>query len=133
MRKVIFAAMLVAAGPATGQSITGNELLRACEAQDLGILDGFCTGYILGAWEGMSWGTFAVFHIIGAGPAEGGTEAANDFMETILQACPHADVENSQLVDVVTRHLVAHPEIRQQSARSLIHVALMEAFPCPGE
>jgi hypothetical protein len=36
----------------------------------------------------------------------------------------------NQLIDVIKQWLQTHPEIRQNSASSLVIMALMEKFPC---
>ena len=43
---------------------------------------------------------------------------------------PAQGIPNGQLVRIVTKHLRNSPEKLHESARSLVYVALAEAFPC---
>jgi hypothetical protein len=132
MRTILVWALAWAASPAFGQTITGNDVLSACEANDTGIKKGFCIGYIVGLWEGIHWGTFVAFRSVG-GFEEGGAAEANDFASMLLGSCVPEHVENSQITDVVIHYLRDNPTSRHESARGLMERAMAEAFPCPPE
>ena len=111
---------------AFAQTISGNDLLSACEtAADA--QQGFCVGYIIGANEGLRLGAATAYIFVEAAPT---TEEINNASDLILGWCALSEVENGQLKDVVVGYLQNHPEIRHESARSLIRSALVEAFPC---
>lgn len=124
--------LALGASPAFGQTISGNDVLGACEVSDGGIKEGFCIGYIVGLWEGIHWGTFVAFRSVG-GFDQGGTAEANDFSNMLLGSCVPEHVENSQTRDVVIRYLRDNPTTRHESARGLMERAMAEAFPCPPE
>jgi Rap1a immunity proteins len=121
------ALVLLLSGPASAQTVDGNSLLEACNAPLEQGLAGFCIGYILGSWEGMNWGGFKVWK---SAKPEASTDELNSFIQFSLDVCAPAEVQNSQIKDVVTKYLVDHPEVRHEGARGLINVALTSAFPC---
>ena len=47
--------LLVSSSRVDAQNITGNDLLAACESEELAQA-GFCVGYIVGVIEGTRWG-----------------------------------------------------------------------------
>lgn len=129
MRMILAWALAWAASPAFCQTITGNDVLSACEAKDAGVQEGFCIGYIVGLWEGINWGTFVAFRSVG-GFEKGGAAEANQFASMLLGACVPAEGENSQIKDVLIRYLRDNPTTRHESARSLMEQAMAQAFPC---
>lgn len=129
-RTILAVVLATAASPAMTQTITGNDVLSACEAADGGIREGFCTGYIVGLWEGIHWGTFVAFRSVG-GFEQGGAAEANAFASMLLGSCVPQEVENSQIRDVLVSYLRESPTIRHESARGLMERAMAEAFPCP--
>lgn len=129
MRTILALALAMAASPATSQTISGNDVLSACEVADGGIKEGFCIGYIVGLWEGIHWGTFVAFRSAG-GFEQGGAAEANGFANMLLGSCAPKEVENSQIKDVLVRYLWENPTTRHESARGLMERAMAEAFPC---
>lgn len=121
------------ASPALGQTITGNDVLSACEAADGGVREGFCVGYIVGLWEGIHWGTFVAFRTAGGFEDGQGAAEANEFASKLLGSCVPPEVENSQIRDVLIRYLGENPTVRHASARGIMERAMAEAFPCPLE
>ena len=114
----------ILAAPTLAQTTEGNDLLRAC--QDAGqAQQGFCIGWVIGAIEGIRFGV-AYPMMMGASSAD----EINDMSNSLLMNCLPDNVENSQYVDVVVRHLERHPEKRHHPARFLALEALQEAFPC---
>ena len=132
MRTILALALTWASSPAMSQTITGNEVLSACEATTRGSRRVFCIGYIVGLWEGIHWGTFVAFRSVG-GFEQGGAAEANDFASMLLGSCVPEHVENSQITDVVIRYLRDNPTTRHESVRGLMQQAMAEAFPCPPE
>ena len=56
----------------------------------------------------------------------------NEFANSIFGHCVPSEASNQQLRDIAVKYLAAHPENRHESARFLIWLALVEAFPCSG-
>jgi hypothetical protein len=125
-------ALFLAASPVSGQTITGNDVLSACEANDAGVQKGFCIGYIVGLWEGINWGAFVAFRSVG-GFEQGGAAEANQFASMLLGSCVPVQGENSQIKDVMIRYLQDNPATRHESARGLMERAMAKAFPCTSE
>jgi hypothetical protein len=94
--------------PASAFGETGNVLLNQCGTgpfQDMAATfnNGVCGGYI---------------------------EASEDIFENAGVVCPPAHVSNEQLVDIVIKHLLNHPETREIGASYIVLAALKDAFPC---
>lgn len=115
-------------GTASAQTITGNELHEACSTGGVAT-EMFCTGYTIGAWEGMVFSLVMVLMQDDAMTAAEASEVA--FIS--LEACPPDGVSNLQVRDVVAQSLQNHPERRHFTARILILLAMRDAFPCPIE
>jgi Ssp1 endopeptidase immunity protein Rap1a len=93
-------------GAAKAHVVSGNELWDNC--QDSTKLP-FCYGYILGAAQ-----SYSVAHPIKSQPF----------------FCLSPEVQNQQVLDVVTSYLHDHPENRQWPGPTLVIFALGEKFPC---
>ncbi|WP_065335393.1 Rap1a/Tai family immunity protein [Tritonibacter mobilis] len=120
----LFSGTLVSAG-----SISGNDLLEGCEADNpIGVERGFCLGFIMGAVDGLKWGALRGIQLVK--PDEFDSESYNAITDLALQTCPPDGVENGQIVDIVVQYLAANPQARHNSARALIQLALSESFPC---
>jgi hypothetical protein len=87
------------------KTYSGNELLRDCTGDSYS----YCLGYISGLVDGSS------------------VEAAFRKCKPLF-AIP-SGAELGQLVDVVTKYLKEHPEVRDQRADALALAALKAAFP----
>lgn len=119
---------------AWGESPTGNDLKRWCDAKDsnLGLL---CVVYLQGLVDGAQAGTAnTIMHLIPRSPPAFGNAmadmiAAGGIWET-QGICMEAAVTQGQIVDVVSMYLSNHPEKRHRPALSLFSEALEEAFPC---
>ncbi len=108
--------------PASTQEFTGNVLHEEClkptqKAQN------FCYGFIIGAIDGLTYGTGLGLAAAKSDP--GGGEAAR-----FLFFCTPKGMTNGQQFDVVTNFLDQNPQLRHQSAVDLIQTAMRDAFPC---
>lgn len=83
--------------------ISGNELLRRCDAKDSRMFQGYCVGYVAGASSALDNSVF----------------------------CIPTSATTGQTRNLVVDWLKAHPEYRDRDATALIGVALYEAWPCP--
>jgi len=93
-------------GPADANVVSGNELWDNC--QDSNKLQ-FCYGYILGATQ---------------------TYSITSPMKSQPFFCISPEVQNQQVLDIVTTYLREHPENRQWPGPTLVIFALGEKFPC---
>jgi len=100
---------LVIGGAKAKDFVSGNELWDNC--QDSNRLK-FCYGYILGAAE-----TYRVTRPMKSQPF----------------FCMSPEVQNQQVLDIVTSYLREHPEKRQWPGPTLVIFALGEKFPCNKE
>ena len=120
----LFSGTLASAG-----SVSGNDLLDACESDSpAGVEHGFCLGFILGAVDGLKWGALRGIQL--ASPDEFDSESYNAVTDLALQTCTPEGVESGQVVDIVVQYLAANPQARHHSSRALIQLALSESFPC---
>lgn len=126
-RLLAVAALVLASGPCPAQQIDGNELLESCEGSDP-VTQGFCLGYIIGAIENQHWGTLVTLKRLGGTPDS--IERTNDLIGNLLAYCVPPNASNKQLRDVASDYLIRNPQIRHESARTLLWYALIEAFPC---
>jgi hypothetical protein len=86
--------------------MTGNDLLRHCQASDTANWErGLCDGYI-----------GATVDVLGVLPG--------------AKICISSEADYGQLVDITIKYLKNHPETRHELASGLIAVALRQAFPC---
>lgn len=124
-------AMLVTLAPlgslAQSTVLTGNQLFSTCNVDKETPLYAFCTGYVIGYVEGRNWGTFtAVNGLVGTE----NTAEANELGNRLVGHCIPEDADYQQLIDVAVSYMRRHPESRHESARSLIWLSFVEAFPC---
>ena len=90
----------------TGYFIDGNELKRICDQGSPN-----CTSYILGVFDTITF-----------------------FVETKRDKayiCTPAEIDGSQLRDIVKRYLADNPESRHLFASVHVYAALAKAYPCP--
>lgn len=110
---LVFAAGLLSPACAFSQEImgfaSGNELFEECNRGGVG--SDYCYGYIQGAHDGAVSTVRALN--IEHGPF-----------------CLPREAKKTQIVDVVTNYLRAHPEQRHYAAADLVTSALITAFPC---
>lgn len=116
----------LSANKAEAQQISGNSLYEACRS-DNSVMGGFCIGYIIGVIEGRSFGAFQVLERLD--PSES-TAAANNLVDQLLGHCIPENASNEQLRDVALSYLSKNPETRHETARLLLWLAYVEAFPC---
>jgi hypothetical protein len=90
---------------ATRGFLTGNELFRYCSGASLDV----CNAYISGVADAVG-----VFNTIGVGKL----------------FCVPSQAAGSQVIDVATQYLTAHPETRHLGAAGEVVQALQRAFPC---
>ena len=83
----------------------------------------FCYGFIIGAINGLTWGT-------GLGLAAAKSDPGEDETARFLFFCTPDGMTNGQRFDVVTNFLTQNPQLRHQSAVALIQEAMHDAFPC---
>ncbi len=135
MRKLIQAATVaIMLMPVAGvvfaqddQVLTGNDFYDACNS-DSEVQQAFCVGYLIGVQEGRKFGTFMVMK---QAAAEGDTAAEIDVVgDQIVGNCVPKEVEYGQLKEIALNYMREHPEMRHESARSLIWSSYVEAFPC---
>lgn len=104
----VTAMMLAIAQTATASPafVSGNDLLRMCEAASRAE----CYGYVQGVSDVGN-----LLPVLSKSP---------------LPFCTPDNVTVRQVADIVVKFLVAHPESRNQGAAGLTWVALAQAFPC---
>ena len=118
-----------AAAAAAGYS--GNQLLAACEAPPATPNASLCMGYILGVETGLLLGAVDGLIVPMAKQHSLGTASQmNDRAQSYLMYCRPSEVDNQQIIDVVTKYLAENPAHRNEQARFLILKALQSAFPC---
>ena len=109
IKRNLITAVLVAVSLTTqAQASRGNELHKTCQTDlsnsEYAVFNsGFCLGYISGAHEALG------------GPP---------------LTCEPDGVNRNQIVDIVKKYLVEHPEKRHEHSVKLIMEALENAFPC---
>ena len=88
------------------RGINGHKLSRDCNAQDYAYGDGYCYGFVAGAWQaftaisGQKW------------------------------FCEPSNATTEKMVEVVVPYLADHPQRLGESALLLTLDAFGEAFPC---
>lgn len=102
-------ASLMPAPVFAGHFMDGNKLYDLCTAQGHPMLEGACSGYIMGVADDLA--------------------GINDVMPTA--ACLPENVTTEQAHDIVVGFLRDHPEKRHFTAEYLVGIALNGAFPCP--
>jgi hypothetical protein len=83
--------------------ISGNTLYERCVPGASDTANSFCIGYVTGV---------------------------ADVLMQLHTVCLPSGVEIGQLVDVVTKHLRDHPEVRHYQANNEIGIVLGTTFPC---
>ena len=106
-------------------ALTGDQFLEICQSPDM-TQQGFCTGYLIGAVEGMRWGAGQPSLRAGRPVAEVQRDS-----DALLGFCLPSDATWGQHLDIALGYVEGHPEIRHASARLLAQLAFTEAFPCP--
>ncbi|WP_323781721.1 Rap1a/Tai family immunity protein [Thalassovita sp.] len=121
--------LLLLCAPLRAEPFTGNTILQACESENpVGVESGFCIGFILGSVESMKWG--ALVGVVASSSNKLEPDKFDILSSVALGFCIPSAVENGQVVDIVVRYLTANPEIRHESARTLVQSALQNSFPC---
>ena len=90
----------------------------------------------MGAVFSLSSSTFVRSRSICLGYAGGIADALTAFSiayPTMVQVCMPAGITMQQTMDVVIRHLQAHPEDRHLPAAALAIEAFVATFPCPSD
>tara|TARA_R110002126_G_scaffold222375_1_gene367559 strand:- start:129 stop:515 length:387 start_codon:yes stop_codon:yes gene_type:complete len=122
------ALLLCLLGAPLSAQIAGNDIAAACDhIKEADVRAGYCIGYIAGAWEGMKRGTAQVVMLSDPGKTAAEVDASTN---ALLGICMPVEVEHSQIVDVFLKYLDDTPSQRHFPARSLLHSALLDAFPC---
>lgn len=111
---------------ATAQLFDGNALYGICRSEDT-TRQGFCLGYLIGVTEGLRFGAFQVLKQIDESNT---TEGINSSSDLLLRFCIPENASNAQLRDVVLAYLGDNPESRHETARFLVWLAYVKAFPC---
>jgi hypothetical protein len=109
MKKIIFLAVaLMMCSPVNaGVFLTGNDLLRACEAEEKKIV---CIMFSMGALDAY---TVTIME-----------------REELFPMCTPDGLEGGQLARIVTKYLQQNPEELTNAAATLVLVATALAFPC---
>lgn len=104
------------------QQVTGMELLRGCtsiikqtEGKELSPDESLDSLFWLGYLAGFNDSTTINYAITKDSP---------------VYCTPKDGVQTEQLSLIVHKYLKNHPEVLNESARSCVLAALMEAFPC---
>lgn len=108
-------------------STSGNDLYAACKTAPDHPLQAFCTGYVMGYVDGRNWGTFIAVNRLELAES---AQDANTLGNKLAGHCVPENATNGQLVDVAKKYLEEHPEQRHESARTLIWLSFLNAFPC---
>ncbi len=112
--------------PANAQEgVSTNVILDACSSEDEGA-NAMCFGYITGAIHGMNWASDAAAIQSGVTGGKAMREQANTF----LGACSPQAALGNQLYEVALQYMRNNPQRWHEPAVTVIHKALMEAFPC---
>ncbi|MEX0279242.1 MAG: Rap1a/Tai family immunity protein [Ruegeria sp.] len=131
MKKLLFVLMAAFVQPqvADAGAITGNDLLEACSANGNPIMATACSFYAISALDNLKWGAF----IANRNHLKSSVSAIEMDMMTRaeLRYCDPTGVTHQQIVEIVRSYLEQNPETRDNSAANLIHLAFIEAFPCP--
>jgi len=122
-------------------ALTGEELLRRCEAESDWYSRGLCGGYISGLDRGYrlgrTWGAMQVLHgqrleeWIRAGEQKAELSDEIDHVERTIQTycLPHG-LTRGELVHAVVRYLRENQALRHGEAELLVPAALALTWPC---
>lgn len=112
--------------PANAQEAVSTKiLLDACSSEEEGAKS-MCFMYISGAIDGMLWASDVAAIQSGETVAKAMREQANTF----LGACTPQAVLGKQRYEVALQYMRNNPQRWHEPAVTVIHKALMEAFPC---
>jgi len=112
----VIAAMMSISAVARADFATGNTLYDKCVAPEGSAELLYCAVYVSAISDAARGG---VSHDGVAGPGVWG-----------FKECSPETATARQLVDIVKRYLVTHPENRHFGASVVVAAALAEAFPC---
>jgi hypothetical protein len=135
MRTVVFLVSLILL-PGMTHGYSGNQLLELCEGDpaENGLSAGLCTGYVVGVVNGLSlMANYSAHNVLEALeiPEEERDELFVRYFTLHLGFCPPKEgVEEEELQTIAIHYLKEHPEQLDLASELLIHMALMEAFPC---
>ena len=105
---------LLVISPAEAGYKEGNDLHRHCSQTASDFNTGICLGYITGAVDVLSDAKLA-------GVYKNGFD---------IGCWSVTEIELGQLIDIVKKYLVDHPEERHNVGTLIVLNALREAFPC---
>ncbi|MEP1612295.1 MAG: Rap1a/Tai family immunity protein [Roseobacter sp.] len=131
MKKLaLILALMIPATVARSEVTTGNQYYDQCrnlpEADATEI--GWCVGFVVGAWEGISSGVGRALIAFSDEPID--AAALETAINLILGVCQPDGVTYGQMLDVFEKYLRENPANRNIGARTLLVEALSEAFPC---
>lgn len=112
MRKMFFILLFIPLF-SLAESDTGNDMYNVFSSHDACKRNNNCSSGVIGN------SVFYDGYIIGV------TEALNTFA-----FCTRNGVTRKQVIDVVNKYTMAHPEERDQRALVLVVNSLKESFPC---
>ena len=133
--KTFLLALALLVMPAVSSGYSGDELLEICGTQeDDPVSTGLCTGYINGVVNGFSlMANYSAYNALEALdiPEEEYEKHFTEYFVLFLGFCPPENgVGEEQLEALVLRYLKTHPEERNLPSELLIHMALIERYPC---
>jgi hypothetical protein len=111
-------------------AMTGNDLLNMCQGVDTGHATPLCTGYLLGFLSGDA--TAEAIMMMRYQPLDLRYEPYTPKNAVSIRAdwCLPPNVTNDQLMRVMYKYLVDHPESTNLTVGALLHLALTTTFPC---
>lgn len=116
--------------PADSKGFTGNMILTNCDADQSSFAYGVCSGYILGAINGITIGSVAVVASL-ADENSNPPVAAEKIAQDSIGICHGIEgVSAQQYVDIVVLFIENNPKLRHYTGEILVMLALKEAFPC---
>lgn len=127
-------AVLCFSGPhismADSRGFTGNMILTNCGADQTSFAYGVCSGYILGAMNGITIGAVAVVASL-VDEDSNPTVAPDEVAQDSIGICHvNEGVSAQQYVDIVVLFIENNPKLRHHTGEILVLLALKEAFPC---
>jgi hypothetical protein len=133
--KILIMAFSLLLFPNVSTGYSGNELLEICEGNtDDPLSTGLCTGYINGVVNGFTlMANYSAYNALEALDIPEGEhdEQFTKYFILFLRFCPPQNgLEKEQLEDVVLQYINDNFEERHLPSELLIHMALMEKFPC---
>lgn len=111
------------ASPVSAQSLSANTLLKGCLNKEENAV---CTAYINGALSGMQWSSdVAAFNSGFTEPMKMRAQA-----QVLFGACVPQEATGNQLYEVILKYIQNRPKDWHEPAISLIHRAIVDAYPC---